>query len=122
MSGNMTINGLTVQEFEILKHIPCGGDNPISIRELNKILPVGERRIKRIIQQLVDNKKLVIVANRNPVRGKTGYFIPLTESERQWGLQSFKSQVIKEQKRLDVLENEKIDRTVEMKREMEKTE
>ena len=58
---------------------------------------LSQRRVKKIIDNLVNKRGIVIIGERN---GHTVYFIPETDEAREKGIRALKSQAYKEMKRV----------------------
>ena len=65
--------------------------------DISSITKLSERRVKKVIDTLVNRYGIVIIGERN---GRTGYYIPETDEARKDGIKPMRSQAIKEFKRV----------------------
>lgn len=77
----------------VLRLIPNSDTKRINRVDISNITKLSERRVKKIIDTLVNRYGVVIIGDRN---GRTGYYIPETDEARREGIKPMKSQSIKE--------------------------
>ena len=77
----------------MLRLIPVSDTRRINRVDISRITKLSERRVKKIIDTLVNRYGIVIIGERN---GRTGYYIPETDEARRDGIKPMKSQAIKE--------------------------
>ena len=85
------------EERMVLRLIPNSDTKRINRVDISSITKLSERRVKKIIDTLVNRYGIVIIGDRN---GRTGYYIPETDEARREGIKPMKSQAIKELKRV----------------------
>lgn len=78
----------------------------MNIKDIVAKTRLSTRRVKKIIDQLINDYGIVIVGVRN---GRTGYFIPVTDKARQEGVLPLKAQAIKEFKRVNNIQKGNLD-------------
>lgn len=88
-------------ERVVLSLIPISDERRVNIKDIVAQTRLSTRRVKKIIDQLINNYGIVIVGVRN---GRTGYFIPVTDQARQEGVLPLKAQAIKEFKRVNKIQ------------------
>ena len=81
------------EERLVLRLIPNSDTRRINRVDISNITKLSERRVKKIIDTLVNRYGIVIIGDRN---GRTGYYIPETDEARREGIKPMKSQAIKE--------------------------
>ena len=81
------------EERMVLRLIPNSDTKRINRVDISSITKLSERRVKKIIDTLVNRYGIVIIGERN---GRTGYYIPETDEARREGIKAMKSQAIKE--------------------------
>ena len=81
------------EERMVLRLIPNSDTKRINRVDISNITKLSERRVKKIIDTLVNRYEIVIIGDRN---GRTGYYIPETDEARREGIKPMKSQAIKE--------------------------
>lgn len=81
------------EERMVLRLIPNSDTRRINRVDISNITKLSERRVKKIIDTLVNRYGIVIIGDRN---GRTGYYIPETDEARREGIKPMKSQAIKE--------------------------
>lgn len=81
------------EERMVLRLIPNSDNRRINRVDISNITKLSERRVKKIIDTLVNRYGIVIIGERN---GRTGYYIPETDEARREGIKPMKSQAIKE--------------------------
>lgn len=81
------------EERMVLRLIPNSDTRRINRVDISNITKLSERRVKKIIDTLVNRYGIVIIGERN---GRTGYYIPETDEARREGIKPMKSQEIKE--------------------------
>ena len=81
------------EERMVLRLIPNSDTRRINRVDISNITTLSERRVKKIIDTLVNRYGIVIIGDRN---GRTGYYIPETDEARREGIKPMKSQAIKE--------------------------
>lgn len=89
---------MTPIERVVLSLIPISDERRVNIKDIVAQTRLSTRRVKKIIDQLINNYGIVIVGVRN---GRTGYFIPETDEARKDGIKPMRSQAIKEFKRVN---------------------
>jgi predicted transcriptional regulator len=97
---------MTPIEKVVLSLIPISDERRVNIKDIVAQTRLSTRRVKKIIDQLINNYGIVIVGVRN---GRTGYFIPVTDEERQEGVLPLKAQAIKEFKRVNKIQKGNLD-------------
>jgi phage protein len=97
---------MTPIERVVLSLIPISDERRVNIKDIVAQTRLSTRRVKKIIDQLINNYGIVIVGVRN---GRTGYFIPVTDQARQDGVLPLKAQAIKEFKRVNKIQKGKLD-------------
>ena len=97
---------MTPIEKVVLSLIPISDERRVNIKDIVAQTRLSTRRVKKIIDQLVNNYGIVIVGVRN---GRTGYFIPVTDQARQEGVLPLKAQAIKEFKRVNKIQKGNLD-------------
>lgn len=85
------------EERMVLRLIPNSDTRRINRVDISNITKLSERRVKKIIDTLVNRYGIVILGERN---GRTGYYIPETDEARREGIKPMKSQAIKESNRV----------------------
>ena len=90
----------------VLSLIPISDERRVNIKDIVAQTRLSTRRVKKIIDQLINNYGIVIVGVRN---GRTGYFIPVTDQARQDGVLPLKAQAIKEFKRVNRIQKGNLD-------------
>ena len=85
------------EERIVLRLIPNSDTRRINRVDISNITKLSERRVKKIIDTLVNRYGIVIIGDRN---GRTGYYIPETDEARREGIKPMKSQAIKELNRV----------------------
>ena len=86
---------LGLDERTVLRLIPNSDTKRINRVDIMRITKFSERRVKKIIDVLVNDFDIVIIGERN---GRTGYFIPVTDEARRNGM---RAQAFKELKRVN---------------------
>lgn len=81
------------EERMVLRLIPNSDTRRINRVDISNITKLSERRVKKIIDTLVNRYGIVIIGDRN---GRTGYYIPETDEARREGIKPMKSQAINE--------------------------
>ena len=81
------------EERMVLRLIPNSDTRRINRVDISNITKLSERRVKKIIDTLVNRYGIVIIGERN---GRTGYYIPETDEARRDGIKPMKSPAIKE--------------------------
>lgn len=97
---------MTQIERTVLSLIPVSDERRINIKDIKQKTGISTRRVKKIIDVLINNYGIVIVGVRN---GRTGYFIPVTDEARQEGVLPLKAQAIKEFKRVNNIQKGNLD-------------
>ena len=97
---------MTPIEKVVLSLIPISDERRVNIKDIVAQTRLSTRRVKKIIDVLINNYGIVIVGVRN---GRTGYFIPVTDQARQEGVLPLKAQAIKEFKRLNKIQKGNLD-------------
>lgn len=97
---------MTQIERTVLSLIPVSDERRINIKDIKQKTGISTRRVKKIIDVLINNYGIVIVGVRN---GRTGYFIPVTDEARQEGVLPLKAQAIKEFKRVNKIQKGNLD-------------
>ena len=97
---------MTPVERVVLSLIPVSDERRVNIKDIVAQTRLSTRRVKKIIDQLINNYGIVIVGVRN---GRTGYFIPVTDKARQEGVLPLKAQAIKEFKRVNKIQKGNLD-------------
>lgn len=97
---------MTPIEKVVLSLIPISDERRVNIKDIVAQTRLPTRRVKKIIDQLINNYGIVIVGVRN---GRTGYFIPVTDRARQDGVLPLKAQAIKEFKRVNRIQKGNLD-------------
>ena len=97
---------MTPIERVVLSLIPISDERRVNIKDIVAQTRLSTRRVKKIIDQLINNYGIVIVGVRN---GRTGYFIPVTDQARQEGVLPLKAQAIKEFKRVNRIQKGNFD-------------
>lgn len=97
---------MTPIEKVVLSLIPISDERRVNIKDIVAQTRLSTRRVKKIINQLINNYGIVIVGVRN---GRTGYFIPVTDQARQEGVLPLKAQAIKEFKRVNKIQKGNLD-------------
>jgi phage protein len=97
---------MTPIERVVLSLIPISDERRVNIKDIVAQTRLSTRRVKKIIDQLINNYGIVIVGVRN---GRTGYFIPVTDQARQDGVLPLKAQAIKEFKRVNRIQKGNLD-------------
>lgn len=97
---------MTPIERVVLSLIPISDERRVNIKDIVAKTRLSTRRVKKIIDQLINNYGIVIVGVRN---GRTGYFIPVTEQARQEGVLQLKAQAIEELKRVNKVQKGNLD-------------
>ena len=101
---------MSPEERMVLILIPVSDTRRINRVDISSITKLSERRVKKVIDTLVNRYGIVIIGERN---GRTGYYIPETDDARKDGIKPMRSQAIKEFKRVsrilkgDLKEHEK---------------
>lgn len=100
--------GKTMTQIErtVLSLIPVSDERRINIKDIKQQTGISTRRVKKIIDVLINNYGIVIAGVRN---GRTGYFIPVTDEARQEGVLPLKAQAIKEFKRVNRIQKGNLD-------------
>ena len=93
-------------EKVVLSLIPISDERRVNIKDIVAKTRLSTRRVKKIIDVLINNYGIVIVGVRN---GRTGYFIPVTDEARQEGVLPLKAQAIKEFKRVNNIQKGNLD-------------
>ena len=89
---------LGLDERAVLRLIPNSDTKRINRVDIMRITKFSERRVKKIIDVLVNDFDIVIIGERN---GRTGYFIPVTDEARRNGIKAMRAQAFKELKRVN---------------------
>lgn len=97
---------MTPIEKVVLSLIPISDERRVNIKDIVAKTRLSTRRVKKIIDQLINNYGIVIVGVRN---GRTGYFIPVTDQARREGVLPLKAQAIKEFKRVNKIQKGNLD-------------
>jgi phage protein len=97
---------MTPIERVVLSLIPISDERRVNIKDIVAKTRLSTRRVKKIIDQLINNYGIVIVGVRN---GRTGYFILVTDQARQDGVLPLKAQAIKEFKRVNKIQKGNLD-------------
>ena len=97
---------MTPIERVVLSLIPISDERRVNIKDIVAQTRLSTRRVKKIIDQLINNYGIVIVGVRN---GRTGYFIPVTDQARQDGVLPLKAQANKEFKRVNKIQKGNLD-------------
>lgn len=97
---------MTPIEKVVLSLIPISDERRVNIKDIVAQTRLSTGRVKKIIDQLINNYGIVIVGVRN---GRTGYFIPVTDEARQEGVLPLKAQAIKEFKRVNKIQKGNLD-------------
>lgn len=97
---------MTPIERVVLSLIPISDERRVNIKDIVAQTRLSTRRVKKIIDQLINNYGIVIVGVRN---GRTGYFIPVTDQARQEGVLPLKAQAIKEFERVNKIQKGNLD-------------
>ena len=97
---------MTPIERVVLSLIPISDERRVNIKDIVAKTRLSTRRVKKIIDQLINDYGIVIVEVRN---GRTGYFIPVTDQARQEGVLPLKAQAIKEFKRVNKIQKGNLD-------------
>lgn len=97
---------MTPIERVVLSLIPISDERRVNIKDIVAQTRLSTRRVKKTIDQLINNYGIVIVGVRN---GRTGYFIPVTDQARQDGVLPLKAQAIKEFKRVNRIQKGNLD-------------
>ena len=97
---------MTPIERVVLSLIPVSDERRVNIKDIVAQTRLSTRRVKKIIDQLINNYGIVIVGVRN---GRTGYFIPVTDQARQEGVLPLKAQAIREFKRVNKIRKGNLD-------------
>lgn len=97
---------MTPIERVVLSLIPISDERRVNIKDIVAQTRLSTRRVKKIIDQLINDYGIVIVGVRN---GRTGYFIPVTDQARQEGVLPLKAQAIKEFKRVNKIQKGNLD-------------
>ena len=97
---------MTPIEKVVLSLSPVSDERRVNIKDIVAKTRLSTRRVKKIIDQLINNYGIVIVGVRN---GRTGYFIPVTDQARQEGVLPLKAQAIKEFKRVNKIQKGNLD-------------
>ena len=97
---------MTPIEKVVLSLIPISDERRVNIKDIVAQTRLSTRRVKKIIDVLINNYGIVIVGVRN---GRTGYFIPVTDQARQEGVLPLKAQAIKEFKRVNKIQKGNLD-------------
>lgn len=97
---------MTPIERVVLSLIPISDERRVNIKDIVAQTRLSTRRVKKIIDVLINNYGIVIVGVRN---GRTGYFIPVTDQARQEGVLPLKAQAIKEFKRVNKIQKGNLD-------------
>lgn len=79
---------LGLDERAVLRLIPNSDTKRINRVDIMRITKFSERRVKKIIDVLVNDFDIVIIGERN---GRTGYFIPVTDEARRNGIKGNES-------------------------------
>ena len=88
---------MSPEERMVLRLIPVSDTRRINRVDISRITKLSERRVKKVIDTLVNRYGIVIIGERN---GRTGYYIPETDEARKDGIKPMRSQAIKEFKRV----------------------
>ena len=88
---------MSPEERMVLRLIPVSDTRRINRVDISRITKLSERRVKKVIDTLVNRYGIVIIVERN---GRTGYYIPETDEARKDGIKPMRSQAIKEFKRV----------------------
>ena len=94
----LNMKRLGLDERAVLRLIPNSDTKRINRVDIMKITKFSERRVKKIIDVLVNDFDIVIIGERN---GRTGYFIPVTDEARRNGIKAMRAQAFKELKRVN---------------------
>lgn len=97
---------MTPIERVVLSLIPISDERRVNIKDIVAQTRLSTRRVKKIIDQLINDYGIVIVGVRN---GRTGYFIPVTDQARQEGVLPLKAQAIEELKRVNKVQKGNLD-------------
>ena len=89
---------LGLDERAVLRLIPNSDTKRINRVDIMRITKFSERRVKKIIDVLVNDFDIVIIGERN---GRTGCFIPVTDEARRNGIKAMRAQAFKELKRVN---------------------
>lgn len=94
----LNMKRLGLDERAVLRLIPNSDTKRINRVDIMRITKFSERRVKKIIDVLVNDFDIVIIGERN---GRTGYFIPVTDEARRNGIKAMRAQAFKELKRVN---------------------
>ena len=95
--GVWIMERMSPEERMVLRLIPISDTRRINRVDISSITKLSERRVKKVIDTLVNRYGIVIIGERN---GRTGYYIPETDEARKDGIKPMRSQAIKEFKRV----------------------
>lgn len=68
-----------------------GRDNPVSLDELKRVVGLGEREIKKVIERLRSDYRMRIGARRTP---PVGYFLVVDAADAEEALKPYRRQVV----------------------------
>lgn len=111
-----SLDMLSSKEKQILACIPLGMERLITAEEISRLVNLDIRAVRGYIERLINTHDIPIGALRNG--GNNGYFIPLTETERNAGLYSLASQTDSMTKRLDTVKNADLKRAKKLKEQL----
>ena len=94
----LNMKRLGLDERAVLRLISNSDTKRINRVDIMRITKFSERRVKKIIDVLVNDFDIVIIGERN---GRTGYFIPVTDEARRNGIKAMRAQAFKELKRVN---------------------
>lgn len=92
---------MTAEEMTVLNNIPYGHKNAITSNSLAKKLKIPERKVRRIIQTLIEDYSYPIGSS---VDERPGYFKIVTEDDFDIAIKHLKPRAVKIFKRLRALE------------------
>lgn len=97
---------MSPEERMVLRLIPISDTRRINRVDISSITKLSERRVKKVIDTLVNRYGIVIIGERN---GRTGYYIPETDEARKDGIKPMRSQAIEELKRVNKVQKGNLD-------------
>lgn len=92
---------MTAEEIAVLDNIPHGHKNAVTSNSLAKKLQIPERKVRRIIQTLIEDYSFPIGSS---VDERPGYFKIVTEEDFDIAIKHLKPRAVKIFKRLRALE------------------
>lgn len=92
---------MTVEELAVLNNIPHGHKNAVTSNLLAKKVKMPERKVRRIIQALIEDYSFPIGSS---VDERPGYFKIVTEDDFDIAIRHLKPRAVKIFKRLRALE------------------